>query len=111
MIYSSEAWPRISDTEVTRLEQADLALLRRLVEAHSKCSKAFILLKFEVIWISYLIMIRRIMYHHQIIGRDNDEIIKKIYFNQTTVSLQKALISKRKQPSKHTASETQSYSQ
>ena len=82
MIYSTEAWSRISDTEVTRLEQVDLALLRSLVEAHSKCSKAFILLEFGVISFSYLIMIRRIMYHHHIIGRDNDEIIKKVYIKQ-----------------------------
>ena len=47
MIYSTEAWSRISDTEVTRLEQVDFALLRSLVEAHSKCSKAFILLNLE----------------------------------------------------------------
>ena len=82
MIYSTEAWSRISETEVTRLEQVDLALLRSLVEAHSKCNKAFILLEFGVISFSYLIMIRRIMYHHHIIGRDNDEIIKKIYIKQ-----------------------------
>jgi hypothetical protein len=82
MIYSTEAWSRISDTEVTRLEQVDFALLRSLVEAHSKCSKAFILLEFGVISFSYLIMIRRIMYHHHIIGRNNDEVIKKIYNKQ-----------------------------
>ena len=42
MIFSTEAWTSISDTELTRMEQVDLALLRSLVEGHSKCSKAFI---------------------------------------------------------------------
>ena len=82
MIYSTEAWSRISDIEVTRLEQVDLALLRSLVEAHSKCSKAFILLEFGVISFSHLIRIRRIMYHHHIIRRDDKEMIKKIYLKQ-----------------------------
>ena len=44
MIYSIEAWSKLSDREVNRLEQVDMSLLRGLVEAHSKCSKAFILL-------------------------------------------------------------------
>ena len=48
MIYSTEAWSKISDNELHRLEQVDFALLRSLVEAHSKCSMAFILLEFGV---------------------------------------------------------------
>ena len=48
MIYSTEAWSKISDNELHRLEQVDFALLRSLVEAHSKCIMAFILLEFGV---------------------------------------------------------------
>ena len=82
MIYSTEAWSKISDKELTRLEQVDFALLRNIVHAHSKCSKAFLLLEFGVITFSHLIMIRRLMYHHHIISRDNKETIKKIYRKQ-----------------------------
>ena len=87
MIFSTEAWTSISDTELTRMEQVDLALLRSLVEAHSKCSKAFILMEFGVLKIRYRIMIRRMMYHQHIITRDSKELIHKIYLKQKEDSL------------------------
>ena len=82
MIFSTESWSKVSDTELRRLEQVDISMLRNLVDAHSKCNKAFVLLEFGVITVSHLIMIRRMMYHHHMISRDNKEIIKKIYMKQ-----------------------------
>ena len=82
MIYSTESWSKISDIEMARLEQVDMAVLRNIVDAHSKCSKAFLLLEYGVLSFSHLIMIRRIMYHHHIINRDPQELINKIYMKQ-----------------------------
>ena len=93
MIYSTEAWSKLSDREINRLEQVDMALLRGLVEAHSKCSKAFILLEFGVLSFRHLIMIRRIMFHHHLVNRDNKELIKKIYLKQTKRHSQGRLVS------------------
>ena len=42
MIFSSEAWSRISEWELVRLEQVDMALLLSLAEGHSKTSRAFV---------------------------------------------------------------------
>ena len=82
MIYSTESWSKIPDIEMVRLEQVDMAVLRNIVDAHSKCSKAFLLLEYGVLSFSHLIMIRRMMYHHHIINRDTNELIKKIYMKQ-----------------------------
>jgi len=49
MIYSTEAWSKIFDSELVRLEQVDMSLLRSLTEGHSKTSKAFVLLEFGVL--------------------------------------------------------------
>ena len=49
MIYSTKAWSSISNAELTRLEQDDMSGLRALVQGHSKCSTAFILLEFGVL--------------------------------------------------------------
>ena len=38
-VYSSEAWGKVTEVELTRLEQVDLALLKSLVSGHSKTSR------------------------------------------------------------------------
>ena len=87
MIYSSEAWSKISDAEMVRLEQVDMALLLSLAEGHSKTSRAFVLLEFGVQKVRHIIMIRRLMYHHHLVTRPNDELIKKVYLKQKEDSL------------------------
>ena len=86
-IYSSEAWSKITENELTRLEQVDLALLRSIVSGHSKTSRAFILLEFGVFGVRYLIMIRRLMYHYHLVTRSNNELIKKVYMKQKESSI------------------------
>ena len=87
MIYSSEAWSKISDSELVRLEQVDMSPLRSLTEGHSKTSKAFVFLEFGVLTIIHLIMIRRLINHHHLITRSDQELIKKVYSKQKQNSL------------------------
>ena len=87
MIYSTEAWSSISNAELTRLEQVDMAGLRALVQGHSKCSTAFIILEFGVLQLRHRIMARRMMFHHHILTRGNHELIKKVYLKQKEDSL------------------------
>ena len=54
-----------------------MAVLQNIVDAHSKCSKAFLLLEYGVLSFSHLIMIRRVMYYHHIINRDTKWINKE----------------------------------
>ena len=42
LLYSAEAWSAVSEAEIKRLEQVDSALLKGLVERHSKPHQAFI---------------------------------------------------------------------
>ena len=86
-IYSSEARGKITESELIRLEQVDLALHRSFVSGHSKTSRAFTLLEFGVLSIRHLIMIRRLMFHHHLVSRTNNELIKKVYLKQKESSL------------------------
>ena len=43
LLYSAEAWSAVSETEIKRLEQVDSALLKGLVEGHSKTPLFFII--------------------------------------------------------------------
>ena len=87
MIYSSESWSKISESEMVRLEQVDIAMLLSLAEGHSKTSRAFVILEFGVLKVRHLIMVRRLMYHHHLVTRPNHELIKKVYLKQKEDSL------------------------
>ena len=82
ILFNSEAWSNVSDSDMERLEQVDTSALKDLVTGHSKCSKAFYYLEFGALMIRHIVMIKRLMYHHHIINRDDGEIIKKVYQKQ-----------------------------
>ena len=82
ILFNSEAWSNVADSDMERLEQVDTAGLKDLVAGHSKCSKAFVYLEFGALMIRHIVMIRRLMYHHHIMNRDDCELIKKVYQKQ-----------------------------
>ena len=87
ILFNSEAWSNVVDTDMEKLEMVDRAALRALIGGHkggghSKCSKAFYYLEYGTLMIKHTLMIRRLMYHHHILGRDDCEIIKKVYLKQ-----------------------------
>ena len=78
MLYSTEAWSKISNKEIDRMETVDAAALRAIVGGgHSKCPKVFYYLEFGILMFRHVMMIKRIGYHHHILTRDDKEIIKK----------------------------------
>ena len=87
MIYSTEAWSSISNADLTRLEQVDMAGLRSLVQGHSKCSTAFIILEFGVLQLRHRIVARRMMLHHHNLTRGDHELIKKVDLKQKEDSI------------------------
>ena len=83
ILYNSEAWSNVSEADMERLEQVSTAALRALVDGHSKCSKAFYYLEFGVPMIRHIVIVRRLMYHHHILTRQDSEIIQKVYNKQS----------------------------
>ena len=83
MLYSTEAWTNISDKDIERMEQVDMARLRAIIgSGHSRCPKPFYYLEYGLIMFRHSIMIRRINYHYHIVTREDTEIIKKVYMKQ-----------------------------
>ena len=60
----------------------DTALLRALVDGHSKASKEFYYLELGVLMLRHKATIRRLMYHKQILDREDSETTKKLYNKQ-----------------------------
>ena len=82
MLFSTEAWLSITDAEMDRIEQVDLALFRTLMDGHSKCSKVLTYLEFGLLSCCHLITIRRLMFHQHILTRGEDETIWKVCMKQ-----------------------------
>ena len=79
LLYSAEAWSRVSDTQLSRLEVVDTALLSRLTAGHSKTGTEFHHLETGTLKLRHVLSYRRLMYHHDIISRQENETIYKIY--------------------------------
>ena len=68
--------------ETLTLQLQCKSLLRSLTDGHSKTSKALVLLKFGMLKVRHIIIIRRLMYHYHLITRPNEQLIKKVYLKQ-----------------------------
>jgi hypothetical protein len=66
-----------------RMEQVDFSLMRALMGgSHSKCPLEYYLLELGLLKLRHIIMKRRMVYHHHILTRNENETIKKIYNKQ-----------------------------
>ena len=87
LLYSAEAWSAVSETEIKQLEQVDSALLKGLVECHSKTATCFYYLETGSLMLRHMIRINRVMYLHHILGLERDETVRKIYEKQKEAPL------------------------
>ena len=69
-------------------ELVDKSLLRSLFNSHSKTSSAFLHLETATIPIRYIIASRRINYLHNILTRNENEVVSRVYFAQKAKPLQ-----------------------
>ena len=79
ILFNSEAWHNISSKDIMVLEKVDQALLRGLIGAHSKTPVEALYLETNSVPMRYIVKCRRIMYLHNILKKDETELIRKIY--------------------------------
>ena len=65
----------------------DSALLRQLTGSHSKCASEFHHFETGTWKLRHILTYRRLLYHHNILSRDENETIKKIYRKQKENSI------------------------
>ena len=69
MLYNSEAWHAITETEIRLLETVDEQLLRSLVKGHAKTPLEFLYLEAGTTTIRFILSSRRLTYHQTILKR------------------------------------------
>ena len=83
ILYNSEAWHCFTETQVKQFQLIDNQLLRKLFNAHSKTSIAFMHLETGTLPLKFIIASRRLNYLHNILKRNDDEPILKVFNAQS----------------------------
>ena len=82
ILYNSEAWHGVTNAQIVRLEAIDEALLRGILKAHMKTPKEFLYLETGALPIRWILAQRRINYLQQILNRNENELVKKVFLAQ-----------------------------
>ena len=87
ILYNSEVWHGLKEYDIEELEKVDAYLLRGIMKAHSKTSRAALYLESGCVPLRYILKKRRILYLHHLITRDKNELIRKVYEAQESASV------------------------
>ena len=79
MLYSSEAWSDVKKTDVKQLEEVDEYFLRSIFKAQGKTPLEFLHLETGTVPIRFVMASRRINYLHNILTKNENELILKVY--------------------------------
>jgi hypothetical protein len=79
ILFNSEAWHGVTKKNINELEKIDEALLRGMVKAHSKTPKEFLYLEMGAVPLRWVIAQRRINFLKNIIDRNDNELIKRVF--------------------------------
>ena len=79
---NSEAWYGLTKSDIEALEWNDLNLLRKVFEVPSSCPKEMLYLETGCLPVSYLIVIRRLMFLHYILHEEEFSLIYRFLQSQ-----------------------------
>ena len=77
--FRSETWSAVTDHDVGRMQVVDNSLIRDITGGHLKTPSEFHFLETGSLMPKHVLSIKRIMYPHHIMSRNENETIKKIY--------------------------------
>ena len=79
MLFNSQAWRNLTDKDFAQLQQIQLRLLKKIVDAPSCTSNAFIFLELGVLPVKYEIHQRQITFLHHIVNLEPDDPVHALY--------------------------------
>ena len=79
LLYNSEAWHGIVKDDIEIFSRVDESLLGGLVSAHLKVAKEAIYLETGTVPIRYIWAARRLLYLQNILKRDMNELVRRVY--------------------------------
>ena len=91
VLFNCETWHNIKDADIAELNLIDNQLLRYVCSAHAKTPVEFLFLETGAWPISYVIASRRMNYLREILTRDKNELVKRVFVPNKQVLLQVTL--------------------
>ena len=82
MFFTAEVWSGLTEKHLARMEVVDSSLLRRLTGGHSKSALEFNHLETGTLKLRHILSHSRLMFHHEILTRDDNETLRKVYKKQ-----------------------------
>ena len=79
ILFNSEVWHSVSNTQIENLMAIDKYLLRGLIGAHAKVPLEHLYLELAALPLSYVISARRMIYLQTILKRSDEEVTKQVY--------------------------------
>ena len=82
LLFTTETWSGVKESDIRRLELVDLALLRSLLDCHSKVASEFVYMETGSLMLRHILSMNRMMYHHHLLTLEDGETLKNIYDKQ-----------------------------
>ena len=82
LLYNSEAWTYITDTNLTLLHTLQLRCLKRIVRTSSSTPNSFLLLEMGILPLEFEIHIRQLRFLHHIVTLTQDDPVLNLYIQQ-----------------------------
>ena len=100
LLLNVEVWPKLTKALAIKFEQTDLALQRKLLNCPVSTNFESIYSELNTMPLSIIIMKRRLMYHWNIVNRNKDELVNRIYraqkFSQSKSDLYQLILKDKK---------------
>ena len=84
LLFNSETWLRLNKADLNRLEGVDRMFLRRVFQVPTSTPTAALYLETGCLPINVLMKVKRIMFLHHILTRQDDALIKKVFCAQAS---------------------------
>ena len=79
VLFNCEAWQGLNSTDITMLEKIDHQVMRVICNGHSKTAIEFLYLETAAIPLNQIVAYQRTMYLHNILHRNDEELVKRVY--------------------------------
>ena len=79
VLFNSEIWHSFKESDIAELKLIDNQILRFICSAQAKTPVEFLFLESGSLSLSHIISQRRIIYLHEILTREDNELVKRIY--------------------------------
>ena len=83
---NSECWYNVNKKHLETLESGDLMLIRKLIKGHSKTAKEAFYLETGLLPTKFIIQKRKLMFLWNILQRNENELVKKVYNTQNIIA-------------------------